>query len=206
MLRILKNLLPMWVRRQLVPHCLAYVRGFMYYFYNHFIGKVPLFWMRHLYVRRVLNIPIGSMTTIHMGCFISHNNITVGRNTVVNRRCYLDGRGGIEIGSNVSISPEAYIISLSHYVNDSEYNCFGKKVVINDRVWIGARAIILPGVNIGQGAVVGAGAVVTKNVEPYTIVGGNPARVIGKRTEDLTYNLCFYSAFDTDIWVPPLFN
>lgn len=62
-------------------------------------------------------------------------------------------------------------------------------MIISDRAWIAYRAIILPGVTIGEGAVVGAGAVVMKDVEPYTIVGGNPAKVIKKRSLDLDYTL-----------------
>jgi maltose O-acetyltransferase len=62
-------------------------------------------------------------------------------------------------------------------------------VRIGDRVWIAYRAIILPGVTIGEGAVVGAGSVVTKDVEPYTIVAGNPARVVNKRSPNLHYAL-----------------
>ena len=67
----------------------------------------------------------------------------------------------------------------------------GGEVIIGDRVWIGYRAIVLPGVTIGEGAVVGAGAVVTRDVSPYTIVAGNPAKVIGERTKELTYE-CNY--------------
>jgi len=71
--------------------------------------------------------------------------------------------------------------------------------VIHDHVWIGARAIICPGVTIGEGAVVAAGAVVTQDVEPYTIVGGNPARYIKDRTRDLVYRTRYRPLFDTDI-------
>ncbi len=74
-----------------------------------------------------------------------------------------------------------------------------RPVVIGDHVWIGARALICPGVTIGEGAVVGAGAVVTRDVAPYAIVAGNPARVIGQRTRDLHYRTRYFPLFDTDI-------
>jgi acetyltransferase-like isoleucine patch superfamily enzyme len=71
--------------------------------------------------------------------------------------------------------------------------------VIEDHVWIGARAIISPGVRIGEGAVIGAGSVVTRDVEPYTIVAGNPARFIKERSRDLRYKSRYFPFFDTDI-------
>ena len=71
----------------------------------------------------------------------------------------------------------------------------GGLVVIIDRAWISCRVVILPGVTVGEGAVVAAGAVVTKNVPPYTIVAGVPAKEVGKRTKDLRYKLCFHKSF-----------
>ncbi len=73
--------------------------------------------------------------------------------------------------------------------NHSDMADRGGDVIIGDRVWIGYGALILPGVKLGEGAVVGAGAVVTKDVEPFTIVAGNPARKIGERTKELRYRL-----------------
>ena len=87
----------------------------------------------------------------------------------------------ITIGTKVAISREAFICTASHDITKPERPLFTAPITICDGVWIGARAIILPGVTIGEGAVVAAGAVVTKDVDPFTVVGGNPAKFIKKR-------------------------
>ncbi|MEL7355047.1 MAG: DapH/DapD/GlmU-related protein [Cyanobacteria bacterium J06560_6] len=116
--------------------------------------------------------------------------IFLGDRNVINFGCLLDGRHyPIHIGSDVSIGPKASLLTLSHDPQSSTFADKGGEIVIGDRAWIAYRAIILPGVTIGEGAVVGAGSVVTKDVEPYTIVAGNPARIIKKRTNKLTYEL-----------------
>jgi maltose O-acetyltransferase len=91
----------------------------------------------------------------------------------------------------VSIGPEASILTLGHDPQSPDFADRGGAVTIGDRAWIGFRALVLPGVTIGEGAVIAAGAVVTKDVPPYTIVGGNPAREIGQRTDQLEYRLAY---------------
>ena len=81
------------------------------------------------------------------------------------------------------------IWTLHHEKNSPQFEAIGKKVVIDDYAWICARAIILPGIKIGKGAIVGAGCVVSKNVDDYEIVAGNPQRIIGYRSKDLSYKL-----------------
>jgi maltose O-acetyltransferase len=108
---------------------------------------------------------------------------------VINRDVLLDGRAGLRIGHNVSISEGTALFTLDHDPQSPTFERRGAPVIVGDRVFIGARAIILPGVTIGEGAVVGAGAVVTRDVPPYTIVTGAPARPIGERRRDLTYTL-----------------
>ncbi len=94
----------------------------------------------------------------------------------------IDSRGGcIRIGNYVDISPEVNIWTLEHDPQDPKFASKGGDVIIEDFVWIGNRAVILPNTIIGKGAVVAAGAVVNKEVEPYTIVGGVPAKKIGER-------------------------
>ncbi len=134
-----------------------------------------------------------------MGCFITGRNISIGDYTTINRNCYLDGRVGIKIGNSVSISPEVYILSLTHDAQNRNFVTVGKEVIIEDYVWLGARAIIMPGVKLGKGSIVGAGSVVTKDVEPYTIVGGIPAKKIGERTQDLDYKVVYFPYFNTDM-------
>jgi maltose O-acetyltransferase len=98
-----------------------------------------------------------------------------------------DLHGPLTIGDNVMISPSVMIHTTNHAFKDASVLIGAqgydppRPVLIEDDVWIGARAIILPGVTIGRGSVVGAGAVVAKSIEPFSIVVGNPARVIGSR-------------------------
>jgi len=106
-----------------------------------------------------------------------------------------DARRSIIIGNNVSLSMGVWIWTLEHDPQDPLYGIKGGPVVIEDYAWISCRTVILPGVTIGEGAVVAAGSVVTKDVPPFAIVGGVPARVIGKRTRDLRYTLNFHKSF-----------
>src|SRR5690606_26980754 len=114
----------------------------------------------------------------HMNVFINKRKIIIGKNSAINRGCYLDGRGGLIIGNNVSISPGVQLITATHDVNSSDFNYLTKEITIEDYVWIGTNAIILPGVKLKKGSVVAAGTVVTKDVEEYDIVGGVPSKII----------------------------
>jgi acetyltransferase-like isoleucine patch superfamily enzyme len=115
--------------------------------------------------------------------------IKIGNSTSIGHNSVLDGRGGLTIGDNVNFSSEVMVWTKQHDPQDSEFIIISKPVVIEDYAWVSCRAIILPGIIIGKGAVVAAGAVVTKDVKPYTIVGGVPAREIGKRNENLVYKV-----------------
>ena len=95
------------------------------------------------------------------------------------------------VGNRVVINDNVNIITASHDVSSPSWTTISAPIVIEDYAWVGMNAIILPGVTIGSGAVVGAGAVVAKNVAPYTIVVGNPAKPVSRtRTQSLNYNPC----------------
>lgn len=94
---------------------------------------------------------------------------------------------GLTIGENVNISSDVKFYTLQHDYNSKEFSAVGAQVIVEDYVWVSVRAIILPGVTIGKGAVIAAGAVVTKDVEPYSIMGGIPAKKIGERKKELNY-------------------
>jgi acetyltransferase-like isoleucine patch superfamily enzyme len=113
--------------------------------------------------------------------------ISIGRRTSIGRKAILDGRGMIRIGDNVNLSSEAAIWTMQHRVQDPGFGVESAPVVVGDRAWLSFRCTVLPGVTIGEGAVVAAGAVVTGDVAPYTIVAGIPARRIGTRRADLHY-------------------
>ena len=108
-------------------------------------------------------------------------NLKVGCCVAIDDYVNLYSVDKITIGSKVAISREAFICTASHDITKPNRPLVTAPITICDGVWIGARAIILPGVTIGEGAVVAAGAVVTKDVEPFTVVGGNPAKFIKKR-------------------------
>lgn len=103
--------------------------------------------------------------------------LSVGENVFINYNCSMMAAGRIIIEDNVQIGPNAMIVTTNHDFNHREV-VLHAPVTIKKNAWIGGRSLILPGVTIGENAVVAGGAVVTKDVEPNTIVGGNPAKVI----------------------------
>ncbi|GAU00278.1 sugar O-acetyltransferase [Burkholderia stabilis] len=104
----------------------------------------------------------------------------IGRNVFVNQNCTFYDLGGLEIGDDVMIGPNVSLITSGHPVEPSRRRDFvvAKPIAIERNVWIGAGATIIGGVTVGENSVVAAGAVVTKDVPPNTLVGGNPATVI----------------------------
>jgi acetyltransferase-like isoleucine patch superfamily enzyme len=133
---------------------------------------------------------IGVDSIMYMGTEIRKpNKIQIGIGTIIGHDCVLDGRGGLFIGNKVNFSSRVMVWTAQHDPQSSTFDTVSMPVYIDDYAWISCRAIILPGVRIGEGAVVAAGAVVTKSVEPYSIVGGVPAVSIGKRNKELTYPL-----------------
>jgi len=166
--------------------------GVLAFLYNHWFGRVPSRSSRKFYLSRWLG-GFGAETSVQMNCrFLNGRKVHFGNRNIINFGCLFDGRKfHIRTGDDVSIGPEAAILTLGHDPQSPEFADRGGDVVIGDRAWIGYRAVILPGVKIGEGAVVGAGAIVTKDVEAFAIVAGNPARKIGERTHDLRYELDF---------------
>ncbi len=153
------------------------------YLYNRWVAFLPSHRVRLWLYRRLF--PVGEGSTLMMGLRLRGENITIGRVTNINPECLLDGRVGcIRIGSHVDIAPQVYIWTLEHDPHDPDFRTEHGDVTIGDYAWIGSRATLLPGVEIGEGAVVATGAVVTKSVAPWTIVGGVPARVIGERARE----------------------
>jgi acetyltransferase-like isoleucine patch superfamily enzyme len=158
--------------------------------HNRFVARLPSRHLRMAFLRAWLG-RVGAGTSVQMHCrFLNGRKIHLGERNVINFGCMLDGRRfEIRTGSDVSIGPEAAILTLGHDPQSPDFSDAGGDVIIGDRVWIAYRAIVLPGVKIGDGAVVAAGAVVTRDVEPFAIVAGSPAKKIGERTRDLRYSL-----------------
>lgn len=154
------------------------------------VGFFPSMHVRLWLYRNVLKMAVKERAVIYYGTELREpQNIEVGAGSIIGDKAILDGRYGIVIGSNVNLSTGVWIWTAQHDYNSPSFGCDGKcgKVVIGNRAWIGPRVIVLPGCTVGEGAVVAAGAVVTKDVPPYTLVGGVPAKEIGKRNRNLTY-------------------
>ena len=111
----------------------------------------------------------------------SPGKITIGDGSVVGLNAILDGREGITIGRNVNLSSEVAIWTLQHDPQAADFGTKGGPVVVEDRAWLSFRCTVLPGVTIGEGAVVAAGSIVTKDVAPFAIIAGIPAERIGER-------------------------
>lgn len=155
--------------------------------YNNCLAYFPNKAFRRLCCR-CLGMKVGRASEISMGVFLQYpRGIDMGRDCHVNRGVLLDGRGGIVIGNSVSISHRVALVSASHDIHSKTFDYVDDRIMICDYAWIGIHATILKGVTIGEGAVVAAGAVVTKDVEPYAIVGGIPAKKIGERVCGLDY-------------------
>lgn len=151
---------------------------------------VPFYSIRKL-VLSLAGVRIGKDTTIHMGCkFFEPGGVTIGEDTKVGDCAFLDGRAPLTIGNHVDIASEVMIYNSEHGLEKKYFSAIEEPVEIGNYVFIGPRAIILPGVKIGKGAIVAAGAVVTRDVPNFAIVGGVPAKVIGERkNRDLKYRL-----------------
>ncbi|NLB97557.1 MAG: acyltransferase, partial [Armatimonadetes bacterium] len=128
------------------------LQGFVYFFVpNRVIAQLPGYALRHFYYRRVCRLRIGERSSIHHGVYITGRKIEIGDHSTVGRHSYLDGRGGLTIGSCVSISPDVHLITAQHDMNDPDFANVLAPIVIEDYVWIGSRATVLPGVRIGRG-------------------------------------------------------
>jgi len=168
---------------------MAKLKGSVLYMICGIIGWLPFHTLR-IFLLRMLKAKISWKVGLYRGFEVrSPWKLSIGHGTIVGHNALLDARMGLSIGNNVNISNEVMIWTLHHDYNSPDFVQTGQPVVIEDYVWLCSRTVILPGVTIGKGAVVAAGAVVTRNVLPYTVVGGVPAKPIAKRNENLTYDL-----------------
>lgn len=166
------------------------------YFCNRMVAYFPSALVRQCFYRHVMQLDLAPGVRILSGLWLDcRGQCSIGRNTIINQNCWIDNRGGVRIGANVSISPHVHILTADHDLSSPEFDGSERPVCIEDRVFIGSRALILPGVTLGEGCGVGAGSVVTKDVEPGTIVAGVPARAIGRRPQNLRYELSYRRRF-----------
>lgn len=154
------------------------------------VGFIPLHFIRK-FAYILAGVEIGSAAHLHMGTqFFNPRNIKIGKGTIIGQNAFLDGRDRLIIGNHVDIASDVMIYNSEHDINSDEFKATTGEVIVEDYVFIGPRVIILPGVKVGRGAVVAAGAVVTRDVEEGMMVGGVPAKVIGQRKlKEFSYKL-----------------
>ncbi len=164
---------------------------------NHIISHVPFHGLRLAWCRRVLGWQIAPEVVIFMGQYIqmlgvrsSGRKVSIGKGTVINWNCMLYATGGLIIGEHVSIAAGAWLVTGTHDIDDPNFPDSYHPITIGDYASIGMRATILGGVTIGRGAVVMAGAVVSRDVPPYAVVGGVPAKIVRERgLKEFSYSL-----------------
>lgn len=156
--------------------------------YRYLVGGAKFYHSSRLYVKKGCRIEIGKRVSIYQGVSIymesASSHLSIGNNTFINRRSEIVCMNDIHIGNNCAISWDVKIMDTDyHYINNKSNT---KAIYIGDNVWIGMSSLILKGVHVGNGAVIGARSVVTRDVPPYAVVAGNPARVV---KEDISWNL-----------------
>ena len=156
---------------------------------NYFVSHIPCLWLR-MNVLRLMGGAISSKTIIDMHWHVMGvKKLNIGRHCHINRNCMLDARGGLKIGNNVSISHNVCLVTGSHNFNTPDFKYVDGPIIVDDNVWIGLNVTVLKNVHIGEGAVVAAGALVTKDIPPFEVWGGVPAKKIGDRIcHDINYD------------------
>lgn len=171
----ISNLFPK-IRNRIITICLEF-----WLYFLRIVGLVPSHnFRKFFYILSGLSLPWDS--NIHLGAnFFKPSGIRIGHDSIIGANAFLDGRAPLSIGNHTSLASDVMIYNDEHNIHSPNYeNSYGP-VTIGDYVFVGPRTIILPNVTIGDGAVVAAGAVVTKNIPEYEVWGGVPAKKISDR-------------------------
>jgi putative colanic acid biosynthesis acetyltransferase WcaF len=153
------------------------------------ITHLPGHWLRQTWLR-LLGVRIGAGTIIFRGTTIfGAEKLRLGERVHVGFRAVLDARGGITVADDVNLSSDVQVLTAEHNVHSPDFERRVAPVAIERHAWVATRAMVLPGVTVRHGGVVAAGGVAARDVPDNTIVGGVPARPIGQRDADLTYQL-----------------
>lgn len=170
-------------------------RELSYIMINKIINKIPSWHIRKLFYL-LYGMKIGKGSRINAGVIIdSPHGVVLGDRCIINENAYLDGRGGLIVGNDVSISIYSRIITASHYVDSESFQYYNDPVTIHDHVWIGVGAIVLNGSILNKNVIIGAGCVFKGNAEEDGVYIGNPAIMIKKRrlcNEYKLHNLLFF--------------
>lgn len=156
---------------------------------NMVVNKIPSRHFRRWFYQ-MMGAKIGKNTVIcRRAEILFPRGLKLDDNVAIGWFVDLDARGGIIVDHDTNISSHTKFITGSHDINDSKFKADFKPINVGHHCWIGTGAIILHGVNIGDGAVVAAGAVVTKDIPPYEVWGGVPAKFMKKRNNNLIYEV-----------------
>ena len=169
---------------------LRYASGYIRY-HIYLTSTIPSHTIRNFIYRKIYRMNLSDKVVIYNGLEVRNpTGLSIGKGSIIGDNVILDARNGITIGQNVNLSSEVHLWTEQHDYRDPYFNCTKEhsgSITIGDRAWIGPRATILHSVVIGEGAVVAAGSVVTKDIPPFTIVGGIPAKTIGIRPSGMKY-------------------
>lgn len=165
-----------------MKHLKIFICDIDYIFLNYFVANIP-FWTLRKLLYILHGMKIGKKARINMKCIIyAPWKISLGDNSIVNEHTLLDGRGKLIIGNDVSISMFSILYTASHYSWSPEFEYYTKKTIIHDGVWIGARAIVMPGSEILDYSILSANSVYCGGVSKRMMVyRGNPAEICGER-------------------------
>jgi acetyltransferase-like isoleucine patch superfamily enzyme len=167
----------------------------LYLFLNNFVCHIPSWTVRRAFYR-LFGMKIGRKARIGLNTkVINPRKIEIDNRTVINENCYLDGRGGLTIAQDSSISFGTTIITGTHRANDPCFAFRSDPVIIESNVWVGAHAIILNGSILKKFAIIGAGSVIKGTAEESGIYLGNPAVMVKKRECGSKYELDFKAYF-----------
>jgi len=183
------NLIRSWLNKYIGIPVMLLLRGWVL---NKVVANIPIPQVRYAYYRLVCGIRIAKSSSLWMGAQFAGgamNQIEIGENCSIGYDTFWVAGAAIRVSCDVVMGHRVEFYTSDHDPDDPSFTQRDAPIIVEDHVWIGSRAIILKGVTIGRGAVIAAGSVVTKGVEPFMIVGGNPARPIRKRgTTKFTYH------------------
>jgi len=171
------------------------ISDFVYVFLNYFVASIPAFWIRRLfYLACGMKIGKGSRIAMKVTVF-SPWGIVIGENSMINEYTILDGRGGVKIGNNVSVSMYSVIYSASHKTHSDTFEYYQGAVVIEDNVWLGVRATVLPDSTIRKGSIIAANSSFTGETATNGIYSGVPAKQVSDRRISDNYSLGLLTYF-----------
>lgn len=165
-----------WLRYELYLVAIHLVNGV-----SNVVGQDVLSRLVRRNVLRALGVRIGRRSVVDGGGYVYGNRLSIGERCFVNRDCYFDLTERVTLGDDVEVGHGVTFVTAAHRLGPTERRAgpvFGRPIEVGRGAWIGANATLLPGVRVGAGAVVAAGAVVTGDVAPNVVVGGVPARVL----------------------------